>query len=143
MCVGTCVNIEQRCKSCGWERTWSSQPLLGKTPAGNVLLSGAILFAGATATKILRVLQHMRIATISLRTFLDHQKRYLQPVVEHVWAGQQSKYVENILQSDHVNLGGDGRADTPGFSAKFGSYTMMDLDKNHVLHTELVQVSVI
>ena len=39
-------------------------------------------------------------------------------------------------------LGGDGRADSPGHSAKFGSYTMMELKKKIVLDLQLVQVSV-
>ena len=37
-------------------------------------------------------------------------------------------------------LGGDGRCDSPGFSAKYGSYSFMELDYNVVLHVELVQV---
>ena len=140
--IGTCLNIKQKCTSCGWQRVWSSQPLLGDTPAGNVLLSGAILFAGATATKVLRVFQHMKVATISLRTFLEHQRQYLQPVIEHVWARHQSSTVEELsANGDPLNIGGDGRADTPGFSAKYGAYTIMDLDSNKVVHTELVQVS--
>ena len=37
-------------------------------------------------------------------------------------------------------LGGDGRADSPGHSAKFGSYTMMELKKKIVIDIQLVQV---
>ena len=29
-----------------------------------------------------------------------------------------------------LSLGGDGRSDGPGHSAKFGSYTLMDLEHN-------------
>ena len=38
-------------------------------------------------------------------------------------------------------LGGDGRADSPGHSAKFGSYTLMELKKRVVIDVQLVQVS--
>ena len=37
-------------------------------------------------------------------------------------------------------LGGDGRADSPGHSAKFGSYTTMELQKKAVIDIQLVQV---
>ena len=37
-------------------------------------------------------------------------------------------------------LGGDGRADSPGHSAKFGSYTTMELQKKVVIDIQLVQV---
>ncbi len=36
-------------------------------------------------------------------------------------------------------LGGDGRADSPGHCAKFGSYTMIELKKRIVLDIQLVQ----
>ena len=56
--------------------TWSSQPFMPgtKIPAGNFLLSFAILLAGTSATKVLRVFQFMGLACISLRTFFRHQK---------------------------------------------------------------------
>ena len=37
-------------------------------------------------------------------------------------------------------LGGDVRCDSPGFSAKYGCYTFMELEHNAALHIELVQV---
>lgn len=37
-------------------------------------------------------------------------------------------------------LCGDGRADSPGYSAKYGSYTFMDGDTKKILHLELIQV---
>ena len=36
--------------------------------------------------------------------------------------------------------GGDGRADSPGHSAKYESYSVIDLRTNKVLHIDLVQV---
>ena len=38
-------------------------------------------------------------------------------------------------------ISGDGRADSPGPSAKFGSYTVMELKKGVVIDVQLVQVS--
>ena len=39
-----------------------------------------------------------------------------------------------------LNIGGDGRCDSPGYSAKFGSYSVMDLDQKKVIDVQLVQV---
>ena len=39
-----------------------------------------------------------------------------------------------------LTLGGDARCDSPGFSAKFGSYTLMDLEFGKVVDLQLVQV---
>jgi len=45
-----------------------------------------------------------------------------------------------LKQGSAIIIGGDGRADSPGHSAKFGSYGILELNTNKVLHIELVQV---
>ena len=40
-----------------------------------------------------------------------------------------------------LNLGGDRRADSPGHSAMFGSYSVIDLDQNKVIDFQLVQIT--
>ena len=40
-----------------------------------------------------------------------------------------------------LNLGGDGHADSPGHSAKYGSYSVLDCHSNKLLDMQLVQVS--
>ena len=43
--VGSMVRIQQNC-ACGYHRIWDSQPMIGALPAGNLLMSAAILFSG-------------------------------------------------------------------------------------------------
>ena len=76
---GTMVTVKMHCgnPSClQKEFVWQSQPKIDgiRTGAGNLLLSFGILLAGASASKVLRVLQHMAVACISLRQFFRHQK---------------------------------------------------------------------
>ena len=68
----TCTN--EACKN--KETIWNSQPYLPNTkiPAGNFLLSFAILIAGTSASKVVRVFQHMGTKCISLSTFFRHQR---------------------------------------------------------------------
>ena len=52
--TGTMVTVQQHCKNCPISFSWRSQPLMmGTYPAGNMLLSFAILMAGASISKIL------------------------------------------------------------------------------------------
>lgn len=70
-----------------------------------------------------------------------HEQCYLHPVVIEVWRDQQASYMQKAQNSGrHVHLGGDGRADTPGHCAKFGSYTLIDLEENMVVDLQLIQV---
>ena len=121
---------------------WDSQPKVKITPAGNVLLSAAILFAGASPTKVNRVLKHAGIKTTTTRTFNNHQNFYLQPAVVEQWRAQQQQLInERKQKGEPLILGGDGRCDSPGRCAKFGTYTLMDLKTFKILDTQLIQVS--
>ena len=84
----------------------------------------------------------MNVISITPNTFFQHQKYYLHPSICSVWRTFQAKYFRQMATSGKaLTLGGDGRADTPGHSAKYGSYGLLDLDLMLVVHIELVQVS--
>ena len=78
--------VTRECESCtAAVTTWESQPSYGNMPAGNILLSASILFAGGSSRETLRVLKHLKIARISERTFYNHQKTILFPAIQHQW----------------------------------------------------------
>ena len=140
--TGTFLGIIQNCSNCCYTFKWDSQPVIGSTPVGNILLSASILFSGATPTKVLRVLQMYGCATISERTYFGHQSSFLLPSVFTVWNNHQADLLKQLHQEKRrLTIGGDARADSPGHSAKFGSYTVMELEKKVVIDVELVQVS--
>ena len=131
-------NIPPHCSACMNIFTWDSQPFVKNQPAGNILLSASILFCGALPTNVLRVLNNMGCVTIAEQTFFQHQSDYLHLSISAVW----EKLLLSQLRREkrQLILGGDGRADSPGRSAKFGSYTVMELKKEVVLDIQLVQV---
>ena len=93
---GTMVTVYQHCFSF-WENAfvWWSQPLvLGKYPAG-ILLSFAVLMAGASISKILLVFKHMRLCVYNIRTYFIHQDKLLFQVVLSYW---ETSF--NSLESD-------------------------------------------
>lgn len=131
------------CSSCGHDREWESQPFMKNIPAGNILLSASILFAGASPTKALHIMDCLGCASITVRTFLNHQRHYLHPTVLSLWKQHQSTILTQLREENRpLVLGCDGRADSPGHSAKFGAYTVMDLVKKAVIDIQVVQVQV-
>ena len=141
--MGSFIRVKQECSHCDHTFTWKNQPFVKDTPAGNILLSSAILFSGSTPGKVLLMLKHLNMASIKERTFFDHQKRYLAPAILSVWTENQSKLLSECVSKGPLTVGGDGRADSPGHSAKYGSYGIIDLSSDKVIHIELVQVSII
>ena len=87
---GTMIRVRQSCDTCEMCTTWDSQPFVRDTPAGNVLMSASILFAGGSIAQVFRVLSHMGVSTISQRTYFKHQKALLFPAVKSVFDSQQS-----------------------------------------------------
>ncbi|KAH7945352.1 hypothetical protein HPB49_009952 [Dermacentor silvarum] len=75
---------------------------------------------------------------VSERTFFKLQSAHLWPAVDKVWKEEQELILQ-AAQAQRVKLTGDGRADSPGFSAKFGTYSLLDVEGNKILHFELVQ----
>jgi len=139
--TGSCISVLQVCKSCGKHFQWSSQPMVENIPAGNIILSASILFAGAIPSKVLRVMEFCGLECISLSTFYRHQKAFLLRTVSNIWQQEQSSLLE-ALNNKPLVLGGDGRNDSMGHCAKYGSYSLMDLEENKILDIQLVQVPV-
>ncbi|KAL3882279.1 hypothetical protein ACJMK2_028641 [Sinanodonta woodiana] len=117
--IGTLIIITQECHLCSKSYTWSSQPYIGDMPA---------------------VMHHMCIPVIHLSTFMTHQRVLLTPTINKVWKTHQDR-VFGELQSLHqpIAIAGDGRCDSPGHSAMFGVYSVLEVNLGKVLDIELVQ----
>ena len=121
-------------------RHWSSQSFVKNAPAGNLLLSASILYTGVSATKVLRVLTHLRCQSIHMNTYLEHQKLYLWPTIKKVWSVHQEELLSQIkADGGKVVVGGDGTYDRLGHCVKYCSYTLMELNRNKILEINLVQ----
>ena len=139
--TGTLLTIETKCSKCKEIFIWKSQPfLLGKFPAGNLLLSFAVLCAGASIKKVLLVFRHMGILVYNEPTYYYHQRHLLIPTVISFWRKYQKKILDT-LKGKEVVLAGDGRHDSMGHSAKYGTYTIFYCTVGLIIHIVLVQAS--
>ena len=59
--------------------------------------------------------------------------------IEDYWAKQQTDILKNT--SERSLLAGDDRCDSPGFSAKYCTYSLMDTETNLIVHTETLKRS--
>ena len=85
----------------------------------------------------------MNVASISERTFYRHTSSYVNPVVIQQWREHQQQLLDSLAdKEDGLVLAGDGRCDSPGYCAKYGSYTLIEEEMNRVVDFELVQVGV-
>ena len=138
--IGTCCIVVQKCDRCGFKRRWESQLFVGDFPVGNVVLATAIVCSGVCMRKILRLFEFVNCSMFSMSTLMSVQANYIQPAIQSVWSVEQKKFFSD-LKSKGLSLiiGGDARADSPGHSAKYGSYTVMEMRLQKIIMVELVQ----
>lgn len=142
--AGTYVQITIVCHNCCYTRKWASQPASNSMPLGNLIMAGAILFSGSSASKFLTLCGHASLQMFSIGTYMNIQSLYLVPTIEDVWQRQQCDLFNAArANGEPLRLGGDGRCCSPGHTAKYLSYTLMDLRTNKIMDTQLVQVKIL
>ena len=104
--------------------TWRSQSTLNHVYECTLRLSARILFSGFTFQRIKEVFDFADVVFIGKTQYSNIQKRYL---FSAVYCDQQNSILENLRVHDDGNeLISDGRFDSLGYSAKYGTYTLMD-----------------
>ncbi|XP_049522109.1 uncharacterized protein LOC119450703 isoform X2 [Dermacentor silvarum] len=137
--VGSMVTVRSSCDNCRHVTSWKSQPLIGDKPAGNVLMAAALLFSGCTVSQTLRLLQSINVQAISETTFFKYQAFYMVPAVEKLYKEQQAQLLSRVAGVD-VDLAGGGRCDSPGHSAKYGTYVLYCTQVKRILDCQQIQV---
>lgn len=135
---GTMIVTNSVCVN-GHVSVWKSQACSNSLPWSNLMTATAIMCSGTNASKALSLFRHMNVQMFSRRTLTRLQTLYVVPSATETWDFEQAALLQEMNQQDVV-VGGDARCDSPGYSAKYGSYTVMDLKTSKILDFQLVQV---
>ena len=139
--IGSLLSVTLFCVD-GHTSIWKSQPLLNKMPLGNLLLASSVVFTGNTYGRIKELLEVLSVACISKTSFMELQKKFVFPVINEFFIKQKEEIVDYLKwQNRPLDVSGDGRCDSPGFTAKYGAYTVMNTENDKILDFSLTQVS--
>ena len=83
----------------------------------------------------------INIACISKARFFEVQKTLLFPVVNRFYKMLREKIYEGCSNAVTNHFSGNGRCDSPGYSAKYGTYSLMNTEMNMVIDFQVVHVS--
>lgn len=136
---GTCLTVTFTCMQ-GHEFKWKSQPVLKQQPAGNVLVTAAICFSGNTLAKMESFCDTFKLAFISRKTFHKIESDYVIPSIHRLWLDQKD-IIMGSLRSYKLTVSGDGRCDSPGYNAKYCTYTIMEAKTSAIIGFNVVQVT--
>jgi hypothetical protein len=138
--TGALLKVKYTCSQ-GHDGLWMSQPLLKHgMAAGNLLLSAAILFTGNTYERFRELADVLHMPIMCENHFYSVQNKYLFPVAHSICTRQKEALIA-ALGNDPVTLVGDGRCDSPGFSAKYGTYNVMESATGALVTFALTQVN--
>ena len=75
-------------------------------------------------------------------TYFNIREQYIFPVVRTTWQQQQQEIFSELKDREGgAVLAGDGRCDSPGHSAKYCTYTFLDVRSQKVIDFNVVSVS--
>lgn len=138
---GGVLSVAYCCEK-GHDGVWHSSKILGekkgqKLFVSSTLLAAATLITGNNYEKISLFAKCLNLNFVSQSTFSRIQTHYVIPSIKELW-GQMKAKIWNVFKKEVLVLCGDGRMDSPGFSAKYCLYAMMDHFLDLIVDLEVV-----
>ena len=136
--IGSVVEITITCKN-QHQWKWSSSAMLNRVYAINIQLLAAVILSGNLFVKFSLLARFLNLAIPSEATLYRVAKLYVYPQV-YSWWDKMQKLLFELFGNRKVNVAADGRNDSPGYSATYCNYTLMDTESNLILHQEIIDV---
>ena len=138
---GTLITVTMTCPKKHVHK-WQSQPIINGMGAGNLLLSASILYSGNTFTRISEMLSSINVVAFSRTLYYQIQKTFLYPTLNTVYKLHRANIFNVCRTRTENNFIGGGRSDSPGYSAKYGTYSLMSTDINKTVDFHVVHVGI-
>lgn len=103
----------------------------------NLIVGASVLFSGNNFEKAERMFKFANVAFLSRAMFFRYQRVILFPVIKEWWKWMQDLLFTELKNQD-VIIAGDGQCDSPGKSAKYLCYFLMDTASRYILHVEIM-----
>lgn len=141
--VGAAVCYKVTCAN-NHEFKWETSAKIGKDPNGksqlftiNVYLATLVLVCGLNISQVAEYFFHLSLECIEESFFFRLQSRLLHRVIWYLWTFSQNKEIERLKllksEGNKIALGGDGKFDSPGFSAAYCTYSVQSLDTKKII----------
>ena len=132
--VGVTAVISWQCAKGHKGKFCSSHKIRGLY-ANNVQVASAILISGNNYNKISQLFNFSSSTFMDHTTFYRYQRKLFFPVIKEWWIWMRRSII-NELSEQPVVLAGDGQCDSPGKTAKYLSYYLMNITTNYIVHGE-------
>lgn len=136
---GACFIVDYICQM-GHNNSWLSSPMNRRQYTINSLIACTTTLSGIRFASIQHFMNLIRSPCISEPVFNRIRKVWLFPVIYRSFINKKAAIIQKIKSSNvKLVLCGDGQYDSPGFSAKFCTYSIMNCDTNEVIDFCVIQ----
>ena len=138
---GCVLSLVYKCEK-GHSGIWYSSSVIcqkrdQKVYVTPTLISAAVLISGNNFDKLSLFAKCLNWKFVSQTHFTRTQSLYAIPSIKDFWLRMNTLLWE-VFKSESLVLSGDGRMDSPGFSAKYCLYVIMHTFLNVILDVEVV-----
>ena len=112
---------------------WRSQPLVHRYSKGNLRLAAAVLFSANTFQKISKYFEITNIQWITKTSYYSIQVKILTCFVNKNYSKINASITHRLIEQRPCKLSGDGRCDSPGWNAKYLTYSLMNQETNEII----------
>ncbi|XP_063293594.1 uncharacterized protein LOC134578547 [Pelobates fuscus] len=137
---GTLLIIYTECEQKHTCLLWRSQPMINKRSVGNLLASAALLFSGSHFAKVSEFFKMLKVPFISESLHYRFQNTFLFPIINLYHKKDRDATLDNF-KGTAVCLSGDAQCDSPGFCAKYCTYTLIEEETQKIVECNVIQVS--
>ena len=122
------------------ETTWCSMPKINGMCAANLLIP---LFTGATYSRFNEICDAFGLKCLGKTLYNSIQKKYLFPYIHKIYKTFRDIHIDDITEQGGIDVSGDARCDSPGYSAKYSTCSIMDTVSNQIIHFFVTHVGTI
>ena len=139
--AGGVLTVSWKCSE-GHVGCWTSSRVLCQHGGNDIfvtsmLIAAGILITGNSFDKIALFAKFLKLGFVSKATYNRVQTQYIVPELKRYWEQMKSE-IWDILSREPVVLCGDGRNDSPGHSAKYCMYALMEQFLDIIVDVEVV-----
>ena len=135
---GAALAVEYMC-AMGHRHIWRSGEIFHRKPHINIGIAASSMLSGVGYAKIKSVFGLLQIPIITKKKFYLLGRTWLFPVISTKYRTMKESTLSELKNSNDLMLSGDGQFDSPGYSAKYCTYTMMQCETNKVIDFFIIQ----
>ncbi|XP_069801268.1 uncharacterized protein [Dendropsophus ebraccatus] len=137
--MDTFISVQVICRFGHSEKLWESQPRQGGKPLGDLIVASAVLLSGNTFVKVKQMFHLINFIGICDDAYYRFQRNVMFPTIDNCWMEEQKRLISELGKRP-VCVVGDGQCDTPGHSAKYCVYSLMDVTTNRIISYNIQQL---